>query len=81
VSPDPVSPDPLTTGSVLRDLATAAGLEVGDVDRDEPLDGLGVDSIRLMSLVDRWRTAGTDVSFPQIASARTVDDVLRLLDV
>jgi len=69
----------LTEDAVLADLASTAGLDVAEIDRDEELDGLGVDSLRLMALVDRWRSAGADVSFPQIAAARTVADALDVL--
>ncbi|MEZ0493457.1 phosphopantetheine-binding protein [Kineococcus sp. TBRC 1896] len=78
--PAPLTPlTPLTVEAVLSDLASAAGLPREEVAREDPLDDLGVDSIRLMALVDRWRRAGADVSFPRIAAARTVEDVLIVL--
>ncbi|GAB3458179.1 phosphopantetheine-binding protein [Kineococcus endophyticus] len=72
-------PAPLTVETVLSDLAAAAGLPREEVLREDPLDDLGVDSIRLMALVDRWRSAGADVSFPHLAAARTVEDALAVL--
>ncbi|MFB9777721.1 phosphopantetheine-binding protein [Brevibacterium otitidis] len=46
---------------------------------DEIFD-LGIDSIRLMRLADRWRAARPDLDFGDIVAARTVDDLLEVLD-
>lgn len=65
--------------SVLQDLATAAGLDADEIEPDEDLLGLGVDSVRLMRLVERWRAAGKDVTFADVAACATVDEALRLV--
>ncbi len=63
----------------VTDLARAAGIEVSEIDLDEDLLGLGVDSVRLMALLDGWRGRGIDVSFPDIAGAATVREAVTLL--
>lgn len=45
---------------------------------DEIFD-LGIDSIRLMRLTDRWRTVRAYLDFADIVAARTVDDLLDVL--
>lgn len=65
--------------SVLHDLATAAGLDPDEIEPDEDLLGLGVDSVRLMRLVERWREAGQDVTFADVAACATVDEALHLV--
>ncbi|HWM06544.1 MAG TPA: phosphopantetheine-binding protein [Actinophytocola sp.] len=39
----------------------------------------GLDSIRLLSLVERWRAAGVEASFVELAERPTLDDWLTLL--
>ena len=62
----------LTQLSEAADGETVAGA-------DEIFD-LGIDSIRLMRLADRWRAARPDLDFGGIVAARTVDDLLEVLD-
>ncbi len=64
---------------VLMDLARAAALSVDEIDPDEELLGLGVDSVRLMRLVERWRESGADLSFADVAACATVDDAVTLV--
>lgn len=61
------------------DLAEAAGLAVSDVEPDEDLFGLGIDSVRLMSLVEVWRDRGADVAFEDIAACPTVADAVAVV--
>lgn len=50
--------------------------EIGD--HDDLLDR-GLDSIRLMSLVESWRAGGTELSFIDLAETPTLDAWARLL--
>ncbi|MGK5546443.1 phosphopantetheine-binding protein, partial [Streptomyces sp. URMC 127] len=59
----------LSLDSVLLDVAAVLGEEPGDVSVDENLQDLGLDSIRVMTLVERWRAAGTDVEFAELIEA------------
>lgn len=59
----------------------AALLEVPAVELldDENLMYSGLDSIRLMSLLERWRRAGADTTFVELAERPTLDDWWRIL--
>jgi aryl carrier-like protein len=52
--------------------------------QEEQFDGedlfeCGLDSIRLMTLLERWRDAGTDVTFVELAERPTLANWLELL--
>jgi bifunctional isochorismate lyase / aryl carrier protein len=49
------------------------------IGEDENLLERGMDSIRLMSLVERWRQGGTEVSFVELAEKPTLTDWYALL--
>lgn len=51
--------------------------EIGD---DEDLLDRGLDSIRLMSLVERWRRLGAEISFVELAEHPSVRGLSELLD-
>ncbi|MBD8019903.1 phosphopantetheine-binding protein [Brevibacterium gallinarum] len=70
---------PLNRAEVLAQLSEAADGE--PVTGADEIFDLGIDSIRLMRLTDRWRTVRPDLDFADIATARTVDDLLDVLDV
>ena len=69
-------PPPPTRQELLADLASTAGLSVEDIDPGEDFAGLGIDSIRLMRLVDHWRRAGLAVTFAELAACESVAQVL-----
>ncbi|WP_432483539.1 phosphopantetheine-binding protein [Kineococcus esterisolvens] len=53
------APAPALTGDRVRaDVAQLLGCDPADLDADEDLLDRGLDSIRLMTLVERWRRAG-----------------------
>ncbi|NYI08245.1 phosphopantetheine-binding protein [Allostreptomyces psammosilenae] len=70
---------PLTRESVRADIAALLGESPADIADDVDLLLLGLDSIRLMTLVERWRRAGVDVSFVDLAERPTLADWWRLL--
>ena len=62
------------------DVAEALGEPAEQIaDSDDLLDR-GLDSIRLMSLVERWRDEGAEVGFIDLAETPTLDAWSRLLD-
>lgn len=59
---------PLTLEGIRADVADVLGEAASDIPDDENLAELGMDSVRLMSLVERWRTGhGVKVSFVELA--------------
>ncbi|MCY1045091.1 isochorismatase family protein [Corallococcus sp. bb12-1] len=75
---------PLAAPSVDReqlrsDVAELLMEPVAAIGEDENLLERGMDSIRLMSLVERWRQHGTEVSFVELAEKPTLTDWYALL--
>lgn len=59
---------------VLR-ISTEEIAEVGD-----PFDA-GLDSIRLLVLVEKWRKLGVDIAFVELAERRSLDEWWHLIDL
>jgi bifunctional isochorismate lyase/aryl carrier protein len=62
----------LTPYQLRADIADVLGEPVDDLADDDDLFDYGVDSIRLMTLVERWRAAGAEASFVTLAERPTV---------
>ncbi|MCZ4076743.1 MULTISPECIES: phosphopantetheine-binding protein [unclassified Rhodococcus (in: high G+C Gram-positive bacteria)] len=63
----------LTRETVIGDIATALDRPLGSISEDTNLLDEGLDSIRIMGLVERWRSAGApDIDFPTLAADPTV---------
>ncbi|NAZ17018.1 hypothetical protein GT020_13230 [Glutamicibacter soli] len=63
----------LTEARILADLSACAGLPADEVEPGDALADLGIDSIRLMGLVETWRAAGASVDFPRLAASENVE--------
>jgi len=63
----------LTRQGVHEQVAELLGEEPGDVGGTDDLIDLGLDSIRVMTLVGLWRKRGVDVSFEDLAESPTLD--------
>lgn len=60
-------PEPLTPEAFRADLAEYLYLTPVEVDLEEsPLDA-GLDSLRIVTLLERWQAAGADVTFVDLA--------------
>ncbi len=57
----------LSAERVRADVAELLGREPSALDPEENLLDLGLDSIRIMSLIERWRAAGATVEYPDLA--------------
>ena len=57
----------LTPDLVLEHVAKALGVPPEELSRSESLLDQGMDSIRLMSLVERWREYGVETDFVALA--------------
>ncbi|GAA1466673.1 phosphopantetheine-binding protein [Nocardiopsis exhalans] len=75
-----------TTGTeftVERVLAEAAHIlaePAEDIDPAENLFDRGMDSVRMMSLMERWRAAGAEVEFADLAEEPTIQAWVTLLN-
>lgn len=57
----------LSPDRVRADIAELLGCEPGEIAPDDNLVDLGLDSMRIMVLVERWRAAGaTTLEFPDL---------------
>ncbi|MEN3584424.1 MULTISPECIES: phosphopantetheine attachment domain protein [unclassified Streptomyces] len=70
---------PLTPEAFRADLAECLFLEPDEVDLSQsPLDA-GLDSLRIATLLERWRNGGARVTYLQLAECATFGDWWRLL--
>ena len=60
-------PAPLTPEGFRTDLAEFLYLEPDEVDLEENPLYAGLDSLRILTLIERWRETGLDVSFVELA--------------
>ncbi|MFI1285651.1 phosphopantetheine-binding protein [Streptomyces sp. NPDC020858] len=67
----PASPS-LTLERLVRDVADVLYTEPSDISLEEDLLDQGLDSIRLMSLVEKWRAEGATVTFVDLAERPTL---------
>ncbi|MBB3052899.1 aryl carrier-like protein [Prauserella isguenensis] len=69
-----------TAESVRADVAELLGRDADDIAVDENLLDAGLDSIRIMSLIERWRAAGVGtVEFPDLAEQPELGHWISLL--
>lgn len=71
----------LTRQRVLTDIAGLLEVEVSELESDENLVDAGLDSIRIMSLVEQWQQAGSQVGFVDLAENPTLAQWLAVLNV
>ncbi len=58
--------------ALLRDVAEAMAMPASDLQADDNLVDMGLDSIRLMAMIGRWKKAGCHVDFPELAKVPTI---------
>ncbi len=63
---------PLTLEGVRAEIAALAEVPIADVTDDANLMDLGLDSLRAMSLAERWMKAGIPVEFSELAEEPTL---------
>lgn len=62
----------LTIDRVRAEIAELAGVSTAEVTDDVNLMDLGLDSLRAMSLAERWMKAGIPVEFSELAEEPTL---------
>ncbi|MFC9811354.1 phosphopantetheine-binding protein [Streptomyces virginiae] len=75
----PAPEGPFGLDRLLQDVADVLCAEPEEIDPDENLLDQGLDSIRLMSLVSRWRTEGAQIAFVDLAERPTLREWAELL--
>lgn len=70
----------ITQQQAIADIAEVLFLEPGELDHEADLRDQGMDSVRIMDLVERWRRAGAQhVDFIALAEDQRVTRWLELL--
>ncbi len=64
---------------VRSDIADVLEIDVTELEDGIRLDDLGMDSVRIMELLDRWRRAGADVDFMVLAEDPHLEHWLKVL--
>lgn len=70
---------PLTLDRIRSDVAEVLFVSPAEVADDQHLIDQGMDSIRLMTLVERWRADGAEINFIDLADQPTVAQWWELL--
>lgn len=70
---------PFTPERIRADVEAVLEEEPGTLGEDEDLLDRGMDSIRLMSLVEKWRTDGAETDFVALAEDPSISAWARLL--
>ncbi|MFE6050672.1 phosphopantetheine-binding protein [Kitasatospora sp. NPDC056446] len=68
-----------TVERIRAEVADLLGEDPADIPLDENLVDWGLDSIRLMTLAERWRAEGADVAFVRLAERPAVEAWAELL--
>ncbi|MER7169833.1 phosphopantetheine-binding protein [Streptomyces mesophilus] len=72
----------LTVDLIRADVADALGEEPADIPVDENLVDYGLDSVRIMSLIERWRRDhGVEATFVDLAEQPAIEAWAPLLGV
>ncbi|MFD9433470.1 phosphopantetheine-binding protein [Streptomyces sp. NPDC060002] len=72
-------PAPLTLDGFRADLAEYLYQRPDEVDLDEHPLQAGLDSLRIVTLLERWRAAGVDVTFADLAECTSFAQWWQLL--
>ncbi|MGW6732429.1 phosphopantetheine-binding protein [Streptomyces sp. NPDC055013] len=69
---DTSGPHPFTLEQLRKDVAELLYVDAEDVEVDEDVFHQGLDSVRMMALVEGWRAAGAQVGFAELAERPTL---------
>ncbi|AOA58793.1 phosphopantetheine-binding protein [Acinetobacter larvae] len=65
---------PLDIAQIRQTVATQLNIDVEEIQNDDDLFMLGLDSVSLMTLVSVWRELGINIEFQDLAEAATIQD-------
>ncbi len=70
----------LTTGKIQADVAELLGCDVAELKPETDLTDLGLDSMRIMGLVEQWRSEGAEnLEFADLAEQPNLGHWTKLL--
>ncbi|MFB7878215.1 MULTISPECIES: phosphopantetheine-binding protein [unclassified Nocardia] len=70
----------MTEEQVIADVAGVLGVDPSELTAQTDLLDAGLDSVRIMSLVEKWRSAGhADIDFPTLAGDPVLGSWFELL--
>jgi aryl carrier-like protein len=70
----------MTDEQIITDVAAVLGVDRSELAADTDLLDAGLDSVRIMSLVEKWRSAGhADIDFPTLAGDPVLGSWIELL--
>lgn len=69
----------LTLQLVRQQVSELLDEKLSDIDDNEDLIDKGLDSIRIMSLVEKWRSIGVDITFMKLVKRPTISNWWSLL--
>lgn len=70
----------MTLEQLRGDVAELLYVEPAEIADDDDLMSLGLDSVRVMSLTEKWRRGGVDVSFVDLAERFTLGSWWQLIE-
>ncbi|TWF96184.1 phosphopantetheine-binding protein [Saccharopolyspora dendranthemae] len=73
-------PEKLTLEAVREQVAELLYEEPSELTDDEDLIDWGLDSVRIMTLVEKWRKQGVQVTFADLAERPTLTDWWKVLE-
>lgn len=62
----------LNKEEMLADVASEIGIDLAELRMDVPLEDQGLDSLRLVTLVEQWRARGHEVDFFRVLGLSTL---------
>lgn len=64
---------------IVRDVAEVLSMRAEQLGEDTDLADEGLDSVRLMMLVEQWRADGADADFAELAQEQTINAWVEVL--
>lgn len=64
---------------IVSDVAEVLSMNAEQIGDDADLGDEGLDSVRLMTLVERWRADGADADFAELAEEPTINAWVQVL--
>lgn len=69
---DPMTDSPITRDTMRADIARIIGEDPSEIGDEDSLIDLGLDSIRVMTLIQRWGERGLKLDFARLAEKPTL---------